>query len=124
VKVLNEEKRARITAPGVSVEDVNAFASEFIASVEAGTHVEDGWPSINLGMSQLGKIAFHKALARREADSGILFMMACPGHCRTDMSSQNGAKSAEEGSTTPAMLALMTVEAGAESPNGKVSIVS
>ena len=80
---------------------------------------ERGWPNVNLGMSQLCKIAFHKTLANQMRDENIVFAMACPGHCRTDMSSHNGSKSAEEGSRTPAWLALMDAAESANI-NGKV----
>lgn len=123
LKILNDDKRSRITAAGITTADVDAFANEFISSVEAGTHVEDGWPNVNLGTSQLCKIAFQKALAAQETESGVFFVMACPGHCRTDMSSMNGSKSAEEGSRTPAMLALMEVPEGEAPPTGKVYLL-
>lgn len=110
---------ARITSVSLTPDDVNAFANEFITDVEAGVHQERGWPNVNLGMSQLCKIAFHKALANKLRDENVVFAMACPGHCRTDMSSQNGSKSAEEGSRTPAWLALMDATESA-TINGKV----
>ena len=45
----DEEKRRRITSPTMTVDEVSEFASEFIAAVENGTHVEQGWPDSNLG---------------------------------------------------------------------------
>jgi len=104
-----------ITSEQRTVDDVNAFATEFITDVEAGNHLEKGWPNKNLGMSQLCKVAFLKALARQEkatVGSNVLFVMACPGHCRTDMSSMNGDNSAEEGARTPAWLAMLQLKEG------------
>ena len=48
-----QEKAARISSVDVTIEDVTAFANEFIADVEAGVHVEKGWPNVNLGTTSL-----------------------------------------------------------------------
>jgi hypothetical protein len=52
----DEEKLKRIISPTLTVDEVTEFASEFVAAVESGTCVEQGWPDTNLGMSQLCKI--------------------------------------------------------------------
>ena len=62
---------------------MTAFANEYLTSAEAGRHAEEGWPGTNLGMSQLCKIAFTKAVSRQEAANNIAVNVCCPGHCRT-----------------------------------------
>mmetsp|Transcript_16804 Transcript_16804/g.34225 ORF Transcript_16804/g.34225 Transcript_16804/m.34225 type:complete len:314 (-) Transcript_16804:93-1034(-) len=111
----DEEKLRRIAGQPpspVSVAAVTAFAHEYLASAEAGKAAADGWPASHLGMSQLCKIAFTKALARREMAHGLIAHACCPGHCQTDMSSGSGSKTAEEGARTPAWVALMRNDEG------------
>lgn len=113
----DEEKLKRITSPNITIGEITDFANEYIAAVEDGTFTEKGWPNTNLGLSQLCKIAFTKALARQEPT--IAINCCCPGHCRTDMSSQSGSKSAEEGARTPAFVALLENENDGVLPTGK-----
>jgi len=115
----DQEKVKRITSPTLTIDQVNEFANEYIAAVESGNHAERGWPDTNLGMSQLCKIAFTKALARQEAANNVVANCCCPGHCRTDMSSNSGSKSAEEGARVPAWVALMSPQNGETMPTEK-----
>jgi carbonyl reductase 1 len=108
----DEEKAKRISSATMSVNQVSEFANEFITAVESGNHTEQGWPDSNLGMSQMCKIAFTSAVARQEAANNIVANCCCPGHCRTDMSSDSGTKSAEEGARTPTWVALLQSKAG------------
>ncbi|KAK3255673.1 hypothetical protein CYMTET_35156 [Cymbomonas tetramitiformis] len=112
----DEEKRKRISSPNITVDQVTEFVNEYLAAVESGTHAEQGWPNTNLGMSQLCKIAFTKAIARQEAAHNISANCCCPGHCQTDMSSNSGTKTAEEGARTPAWVALLESSDGSLLP--------
>ena len=62
-----------------------------------------------VGMSKLGVIAMTKVLARDEKD--ILINACCPGYCQTDMTSNKGLRSAEDGASTPFYLALAPLSA-------------
>jgi len=113
------EKVKRVTGAALTVDDVTRLANEYIRAAEAGQQEEEGWPGSHLGMSQLCKIAFTNALSRQEAANNIAVNACCPGHCRTDMSSNSGSKSAEEGARTPAWVALMESQDGSPLPSGK-----
>ena len=53
----------------------------------------------------------------QERNSRVLVNSCCPGYCRTDMSSQRGNKSADEGAETPVLLA--TALPDSDGPSGK-----
>ncbi|KAJ8614103.1 hypothetical protein CTAYLR_004621 [Chrysophaeum taylorii] len=82
-----------------SLEDL---VREFQADVEAGCHLSKGWGNSNYGFSKLAVIAYTKLLAR----TGFKANCCCPGFCRTDMSSHQGTRTAEEGARNAVMLAL------------------
>eukprot|EP00596_Hydrurales_sp_CCMP1899_P002597 CAMPEP_0119037932 /NCGR_PEP_ID=MMETSP1177-20130426/6497_1 /TAXON_ID=2985 /ORGANISM="Ochromonas sp, Strain CCMP1899" /LENGTH=267 /DNA_ID=CAMNT_0006999765 /DNA_START=147 /DNA_END=950 /DNA_ORIENTATION=- len=106
LKILpTKERKAMFTSSELKVEDVESLMREFVSDVESGIHQSKGWPSSNYGMSKLGLIALTNVLAREEPQ--IMVNSCCPGYCSTDMSSNRGGKTAEDGARTPAMLALM-----------------
>mmetsp|Transcript_22287 Transcript_22287/g.35352 ORF Transcript_22287/g.35352 Transcript_22287/m.35352 type:complete len:85 (+) Transcript_22287:3-257(+) len=73
-------------------------------------------------MSKCGVIALTKILAREEAaaGSGVLINSVHPGYCVTDMTSQRGSRSAEEGARTPFLLgcAMLPLPGGASATSG------
>jgi carbonyl reductase 1 len=105
------------------ISKLSELMNKFINDVEAGRHTEEGWPSTCYGMSKLAVTAMTKRLAHEEQQRGageakpVLITCCCPGYCSTDMSSHQGTKSAEEGASTPAFLALQPEYD--ESKNGK-----
>ena len=116
LKILrNEGLKAKFTSPTLKVEELESLMREFVTDVEAGTHINNGWPDSCYGMSKLGVIALTKVIAREERM--ILVNACCPGNCATDMTSMRGHKTAEDGSRTPTMLALQPEEQS--EPSGK-----
>lgn len=101
----SQEKKDYISSDGITLYQLNEIANSFIHDVEAGVHSENGWPSTCYGFSKLLLIAYTKLLARREHPN-IIVNACCPGYCKTDMSSQKGDRTAEEGARTPSWLAV------------------
>ena len=86
-----------------SVSDVDdLICKPFIDSVNRHEHEKEGWPSTCYGMSKLALIAFTKALARAEPE--IQVYSCCPGWVKTEMSSNRGSKTPEQGAATPLLL--------------------
>eukprot|EP01039_Chlorochromonas_danica_P001105 gene1105-1203_t len=105
LKILrNADLRAEFTAPDLTVDKLSALMDRFVSAVEAGNHGDYGWPNTCYGLSKLGLIVLGQVLARQEPSLAV--NSCCPGWCQTDMSSHQGYKTAEQGSHTPAMLAL------------------
>ena len=103
--IKGEALRAQFASAGddLTLEALVALMNKFIHDVEAGIHEQEGWSSANLGTSKVGVVAMTKVLARMHPE--ITVVCCCPGHCKTDMSSMNGTKTAEEGSITPFFVA-------------------
>ena len=97
LKLLNNspEKKAMFNSPSLTESELVDLMQSFVAAAEDGTHESKGWPSSNYGMSKLGVIAWTKMMARDEPT--IRINAVCPGWCATDMSSQRGTRTAEEG---------------------------
>ena len=106
LKILSgDARRDKFTSPALHLNELESLMREFVTDVEAGSHGENGWPDSSYGMSKLGVIALTKVIARDEPK--IMVNACCPGYCATDMTSMEGAKTAEHGSRTPVMLALL-----------------
>lgn len=105
--VQDEAMKGRIKGIRTEAEVFN-LANEFVSSIRAGTHKENGFPSSMYGMSKLLLSCHCQVLASElEADGrGISVSACCPGWCKTDMSSNSGNKTAAEGADTPTWLAL------------------
>ena len=119
LKILqSNDLKARFLSPSLRVQDVNELMNSFVRDAQNGVHVSNGWPDSCYGTSKLGVIALTRALAKELADrkSRVLVNACCPGYCKTDMTSQNGFKSAEEGAKTPVLLALGLPDDG---PSGR-----
>jgi carbonyl reductase 1 len=109
----------------LSIPQLSDLMNKFMDDVEAGRHTEEGWPSTCYGMSKLAVIAMTKRFAYEEqqrksgeaATKPVLITCCCPGYCDTDMTSHQGTKSAAEGASTPAFLALQSEYD--ENKNGK-----
>lgn len=94
----------KFTSPSLTINELNALATEFVTDVTNGVHSKKNWPNSNYGMSKLCLSIFTKLLAEQE--KGMKINCCCPGYCDTDMSSHRGTRSPADGATTPVFLAL------------------
>jgi carbonyl reductase 1 len=97
--IKGDELRAQFSSAELTLDALVTLMNKYVHDAEAGIHEEQGWSSANLGTSKVGVVALTKVLARAHPD--LTVVCCCPGHCKTDMSSMNGTKTAEEGSITP-----------------------
>lgn len=97
-------------AEGGDFAAIDALASEFVAAVREGTAGVAGWPRSMYGVSKLAQICYTRALAlsfsKDKSGKNLAAFALCPGAVRTDMSSQRGSKSPEEGADTAVWLSL------------------
>jgi len=110
----SNELKLKFTSPTLTIDELNILMNQFIDDVKTNTYQEKGWPRSAYGISKVGVIALTYILARN--DKNIFVNCCCPGFVKTDMSSQRGAKTPDEGADTPVWLALLPLES---TVNGK-----
>jgi NAD(P)-dependent dehydrogenase (short-subunit alcohol dehydrogenase family) len=72
----------------------------FVRDVEAGRHVQAGWPSSAYRVSKAGMNALVRILARELADRRIRVNAVCPGWVRTDLGGKGADRSVEVGAAS------------------------
>ncbi|MBZ0316196.1 MAG: SDR family NAD(P)-dependent oxidoreductase [Anaerolineae bacterium] len=100
----------------LSLEDIEHNMDEYVAAVQSGTAVEQGWPEwINIP-SKIGQVASMKILAREMTDEArqrdILINAVCPGLVDTEASrpwfaDMSAAKSPDEAAQDVVWLATL-----------------
>ncbi|XP_033639673.1 carbonyl reductase [NADPH] 1-like [Asterias rubens] len=107
---MSKENQDRLTATKTE-EDVALLMKEFVEAANKGDHVSKGWPDWGYAMTKLGVIGAVKALAQKNQSENpkddILIMACCPGYVDTDMTSNKGKKTPDEGADTPVYLAML-----------------
>jgi len=108
LKILKSKELAEtFTSKELTIEQLNDLMNQYVTAVETGVHEDKGYPNNNYAMSKLGIIAASKILSRDPANKGILINACCPGYCKTDLTSNKGDKTPEEGARTIAYAALL-----------------
>ena len=117
--IKSESLQAELTRPDLTETELIHLVQQFVEAAKMGDHESKGWPSQGYVVSELALniLTTIQARDRPYGDTDVLINSCCPGHCRTDMSSQRGNKSAAEGAETPVFLAL--IPPGQEQPHGK-----
>lgn len=95
-----------LLSPTLTVEQLDALMTQFIENVRDGTHAENGWPNSTYGVSKAALNALTRIQHRSPKKEGVMIYACCPGWCATDMSSNQGNKTAAQGSETPVWCAL------------------
>jgi len=110
-----------------SLEDIDTVMDRYIASVEAGTAADEGWPDWINVPSKIVQVAATKvaarAIARDRPDDGIRINAACPGLIDTEASrpwfdDMSDAQSPDEAAVDVLWLALHP--GGADAPQGEL----
>lgn len=113
---LSAELQAAFTSDALTMETLRGLVSTFVGAIRDDTYAAKGWPKSMYGVSKCAEIAMTRVFAR--AHPHLLVAACCPGWCKTDMSSNQGPRSADEGADTPVWLAALApretfgVEAG------------
>jgi carbonyl reductase 1 len=77
-----------------------ALVDAFAASVAAGRHVADGWPSSAYRVSKAALNAYTRILARELARRDIRVNAVCPGWVRTRMGGQSASRDVAKGAAS------------------------
>lgn len=106
------ELQKKFLSDEISVSEVNQLVEQFITDIEKNVFVEKGWPKSTYRVSKAAANTLTRILAReyKKDDRNLLFVCCCPGYVKTDMSSNNGNKTPDEGATTPIWLATCKSE--------------
>jgi NAD(P)-dependent dehydrogenase (short-subunit alcohol dehydrogenase family) len=91
--------------------------TDFVQSVQDGSHASKGYPNTCYGMSKCGIIAWTRLLAREYHDLAIYSVD--PGYCATDQNNNQGFFPAARGAVTPVWLATMPIVADRRSKSGR-----
>eukprot|EP01052_Picozoa_sp_SAG31_P023194 SAG31_NODE_1896_length_6964_cov_3.399854_2_plen_150_part_00 len=107
---LSPGRQAQFAAKSLDRATLNRLVQEFTDDVASGKHRQRGWGNSNYGFSKLAVIAYTKMIAREEetTGTGVSVNCCCPGYCRTDMSSNRGPRSPDDGAQNASMLALQS----------------
>lgn len=111
---LPERLRARFFDPALTREGLTALLDEFVRDVDAGRHLERGWPANAYRVSKLGLNAYTRLLAREFAGSTVRVDAVSPGWVRTAMGGPDASRSVEEGARGIVWAAL----SGPDGPGG------
>jgi NAD(P)-dependent dehydrogenase (short-subunit alcohol dehydrogenase family) len=98
---LSPSRARAFAAPALTRAELDALVTRFAATVAAGTHQANGWPSSAYSVSKVALNAFARILAREAAagDTGVLVNAVCPGWVRTNMGGDGATRSVTEGAT-------------------------
>ena len=98
-------QRARLAATDLGQAELDRLGESFVNAVVSGDL--KGWPRSAYGVSKMVATAQVRLLAREEAAAGsrVCVSACCPGYVRTDMTSNKGHLTPEQGADTPVWLA-------------------
>jgi len=103
---VSPELKSKFTSSTLTTGEITNLMNSFITAVSKNTYKEEGWPQTTYGVSKVGVTALTKVLAREEKRN-ILINCCCPGWCNTDMSSNSGTRTAEQGANSLVFLSLL-----------------
>jgi len=119
--IRNSEIRQDLSSSNATIETISDILSDFIKKAKENSHQDYGYPNTAYGMSKIALIAatfvqqryFDEHCPTRD----IIVNACCPGYIKTDMSSNKGTGTIEQGADTPVFLA--TLPSNVRSPRGE-----
>ncbi|CAF1236737.1 unnamed protein product [Adineta steineri] len=118
--IKNAEIRQNLIAPDATIESVSDILSDFIKKAKQNSHEDDGYPASAYGMSKIALTAatiIQQRIFDDKPHKDIVVNACCPGYINTDMTSNKGTGTPEQGADTPVYLA--TLEPNVKSPRGE-----
>ena len=106
--------RDQFLDPALTRDGLMDLLNRFVHDVEAGRHLERGWPANAYRISKVGLNAFTRILARELAGLAIRVNAVSPGWVRTAMGGPGATRSVEEGARGIVWAALV----GPDGPTG------
>jgi (+)-neomenthol dehydrogenase len=73
----NEQRRTQFSDPNLRIEDLEQLCREFVSDVQAGVHMERGWPNTCYGVSKAAVNSMTRIFARDYP--AITVNSCCPG---------------------------------------------
>ncbi|CAF1310230.1 unnamed protein product [Adineta steineri] len=119
--IKNAEIRQNLIAPDATIESVSDILSDFIKKAKQNSHEDDGYPASAYGMSKVALTAatiIQQRIFDDKPHRDIVVNACCPGYINTDMTSNKGTGTPEQGADTPVYLA--TLEPNVKSPRGEL----
>ncbi|CAG5124074.1 unnamed protein product [Candidula unifasciata] len=115
------ELQAKLSDPGISMEELSGYMTQFVQLAQENKHREHGFPDDAYGFSKIGmtvmSILQQRQLDRQGLDD-VVVNGCSPGYVATDMTHWKGHLSVEEGVITPLYCALLP--ANITSPRGTI----
>ncbi|MDS4031373.1 MAG: SDR family oxidoreductase [Candidatus Contendobacter sp.] len=93
--------------PALTRNDLVDLLNRFVRDVEAGRHLERGWPANAYRISKVGLNTFTRILARELAASTVRVNAVSPGWVRTAMGGPGAMRTVEEGASGIVWAALV-----------------
>ena len=106
--------RDRFLDPALTRDGLVDLLNRFVRDVEAGRHLERGWPTNAYRISKVGLNALTRLLARELAASAVRVNAVSPGWVRTAMGGSGATRTVEEGARGIVWAALV----GPDGPTG------
>ncbi|XP_033743359.1 carbonyl reductase [NADPH] 1-like [Pecten maximus] len=112
--------QARFKDATITTLQLKALVQEFIDAAQTGDHVSQGWADMAYGVSKIAMTILtfiqHRVLSQ-DSRPGIVINSCCPGYVQTDLTSNQGKKTPEQGADTPLYLSLLPP--ATTTPNGE-----
>ncbi|XP_059147326.1 carbonyl reductase [NADPH] 1-like [Physella acuta] len=106
----SDEYKARFTDPNITMDELTSIIKQFVQAAQDNTHLQAGFADSAYGMSKVG-VTVMSMIQQRELDKkgcqDIVVNACSPGYVATDMSSQKGNLTIDEGAETPVYCALL-----------------
>ena len=104
-QIKSKELKDQFRSSSLTMPALKTLVIKFEMDVKSGQHLNQGWGNSNYGMSKLAVIAATKVWANENPE--IKINCCCPGYCKTDMTSQNGARNPSDGARNAVLPATM-----------------
>ncbi|XP_069129038.1 carbonyl reductase [NADPH] 1-like [Argopecten irradians] len=102
--------QARLKDAANTTPKLKAMVQEFVEAAQNGEHIKQGWADMAYGVSKIAMTILtfiqHRELCK-DSRRGIIINCCCPGYVKTDLTSNQGQKTPEQGADTPLYLALL-----------------
>ncbi|CAF3048480.1 unnamed protein product [Rotaria socialis] len=118
--IKNPEIRHNFISPTATIESLSDILNDFIKKAKQDSHQDDGYPNSAYGMSKIALTAvtiIQQRIFDEKPNRDIVVNACCPGYINTDMTSNKGTGTPEQGADTPVYLA--TLEPHVKSPRGE-----
>ncbi|XP_067006939.1 carbonyl reductase [NADPH] 1 [Anabrus simplex] len=118
-RIPGQKLRDKLSSSSLTEEQLSGLMNAFVKSVEEGNHQAEGWPNSCYQVSKVGVSALtfiQQRAFNSDPRQDIVVNAVHPGYVQTDMSSNKGDLTPEQGADAAIYLALLP--ANIEAPRG------